>query len=372
MLDHGAQGARATRRPSRLAAGMVVALAALLITACSSSTPAATSSSAPSPAASASVAVASESAAPTPLTPMKIRVGYIPNANSSAMVAVATDQGLWAKYGLEPELSSFTNGPTQITALLAGDLDAGVIGPGAHWLPASGKATIIANEGIGWFEAILVQPDKGIATVEDLKGKSVGVPEGTSGDMVLQLALEKAGLTDADITKVNMDPDAIVPAFVAGQIDAAALWYPQLTEMQNRVKGSKILIGDKDFFPQMTLPGSFVASNDVIAKNPELIKRLDEVIQDFSDFAVANYDQTIAIAAKFSGEPMDLATDEAKYAQFFSSEQLTKYNNDGTIKGWLLGMENLFLKFGKLDKVVDPSTFLNTDLWNQAMAARGH
>jgi NitT/TauT family transport system substrate-binding protein len=365
MITYAARGARSPHLFSKVRISLAIALVVVMVAACSSAAPSTTPTT-------ASSLTANATPASTPLVPMKIRIGYIPNANSSSLEAVANAQNLWAKYGLIPDLSSFTNGPTQITALLAGDLDAGVIGPGAHWLPPSAKATIIANQGTGWGDMILIQPNKGINTVADLKGKSVGVPEGTSGDMILQLALGKAGLTDADITKVNMDPDAIVPAFVSGQIDAAALWVPQVTEMQTRVPGSKILIGDKDFFPQMTFPGSFVASNDVVKNNPELIIRLDEVIQDFSDYAVANYDQTTKLAAAFSGEPLDLANQEAKYNEFFTSQQLTTYNNDGTIKSWLLGMENLFVKFGKLDKVVDPSTFLNTSLWDQAMARRGH
>ena len=78
-----------------------------------------------------------------------IRVGYIADYFGTSLTAIANDQGLWAKHGLEPELKVFTNGPIQIQALGAGSLDFGYVGPGALWLPASGKAKIVAMNALG-------------------------------------------------------------------------------------------------------------------------------------------------------------------------------------------------------------------------------
>lgn len=85
------------------------------------------------------------------------------------------------------------------------------------WLPATGKAKVVAINTLAYADRVIGRP--GISTMRDLKGKKVGVPEGTSGDMVLNLALKKAGMTAADIQKVPMDPATVVSAFSAGQID---------------------------------------------------------------------------------------------------------------------------------------------------------
>ena len=69
-----------------------------------------------------------------------VNFGYIADFNGTSLLAIAEDQGLWEKYGLDVTATSFTNGPLQIQALGTGDLDFGYIGPGAFWLPASGQA----------------------------------------------------------------------------------------------------------------------------------------------------------------------------------------------------------------------------------------
>ena len=85
---------------------------------------------------------------PGELTP--ITYGYIPDFNGTSLLAIANDQKLWEKHGLKANLQTFTNGPLQIQAIGTGDLDFGYIGPGAMWLPASGKATgLVMSPGAG-------------------------------------------------------------------------------------------------------------------------------------------------------------------------------------------------------------------------------
>src|SRR5262249_24678067 len=154
----------------------------------------------------------------------EVRFGYIADYNGASLLAIAQKQGYWDDEGLSPDLKVFTNGPLQIQALGAGDLDFGYIGPGAFWLPASGQSKIVAIDTLTYAARVTGQP--GIRSIKHVKGKRVGVPEGTSGDMVLTLALSDAGMSTKDIQKVPMDPATVVSAFVSGQIDAAGIWYP--------------------------------------------------------------------------------------------------------------------------------------------------
>src|SRR5699024_519054 len=124
--------------------------------------------------------------------------------NGASLLAIADEQGLWEEHGLKENLQTFTNGPLQIQALGTGDLDFGYIGPGAPWLPASGKAKLLTVHGVGQAERVTARP--GISSIEDLAGKKVGIAEGTSGDMIVHLALEAAGMSLDDIEKVAMDP----------------------------------------------------------------------------------------------------------------------------------------------------------------------
>src|SRR5690625_7781580 len=54
-------------------------------------------------------------------------------------------------------------------------------------------------------------------------------PEGTSGDMIVQLALKEAGMSIEDVEKAAMDPATAVSALASGHVAAAGVVDP-LTE----------------------------------------------------------------------------------------------------------------------------------------------
>lgn len=283
-----------------------------------------------------------------------ITVGYIADFNGASLVAVANQQGLWAKHGLKASLKVFTNGPLQVQALNAGDLDFGYLGPGALWLPASGQAKVIAVNSIGLADRVIAKP--GITTIAGLKGKSVGIPEGTSGDMILRLALAKANLTINDVKKVAMDSSTVVTAFGAGQIDAAGIWYPLIDTIKKRVPNLVELAKNQDFYPQTTFPTVFVCRN-AVAQKSDLIGKMVGALREANDYRVAHLQDSIATTAKFMKVPESNLTSEAQNVKFFTSAELDKNTADGTVNAWLSTMNDLFVSFGKLKSATDPKTY---------------
>ncbi|MGW5188081.1 ABC transporter substrate-binding protein [Kribbella sp. NPDC004138] len=186
-----------------------------------------------------------------------VKVGYIADGNGASTVAVADQQGVWAKHGLRARTSVFTSGPLAIQALGTGDVDFAYIGPGALWLPMSGKAKVVALVSLGQADRVIAQP--GTASLRDLAGKPVGVPEGTSGDMLLNLALEKEGMTMSDIKRVVMDPPTAISAFISGQIQAAAIWYPHVATVAAR-KPDLVELVKSTVFPELAFPSALVAA----------------------------------------------------------------------------------------------------------------
>ena len=77
--------------------------------------------------------------------------------------------------------------------------------------PAQGQGKIfMLNSRETATARLFVQGDSGISSVADLKGKKVITTEGTTADIYLHRALEKAGLTRKDVTVVNAKmPDAV-------------------------------------------------------------------------------------------------------------------------------------------------------------------
>ncbi|MEU6791986.1 aliphatic sulfonate ABC transporter substrate-binding protein [Nonomuraea wenchangensis] len=289
-----------------------------------------------------------------------VRFGYIGDYNGASLLAVAQKQGLWEKQGLTPEIKVFTNGPLQIQALGAGDLDFGYIGPGAMWLPASGKAKVVSINTLGFADRVIGRP--GITSMQDLKGKKVGVPEGTSGDMVLNLALQKAGMTAADIQKVPMDAATVVSAFSAGQIDGAGLWYPLIDTIKEKVPDMTEIASTREY-PDNSFPNAFVSGTDT---DQELTTKVIKVLQEANDWRAAHPEETITeTAALLKLDPAKVKADAAN-VEVMSTADLVAKTKDGTVAKWLNSLGDFFVGTGQLKSRPEPSSYYTGDLYEKA------
>ncbi|GAA4496876.1 aliphatic sulfonate ABC transporter substrate-binding protein [Actinoallomurus oryzae] len=291
----------------------------------------------------------------------RVNFGYIGDFNGTSLLAVAKEKGLWKKHGLDAKTKVFTNGPLQIQALGTGDLDFGYIGPGAMWLPASGKAKVIAINTLGNADRVIAQP--GITSLAALRGKTVGVPEGTSGDMILTLALQSAGMTKKDVKIVPMDPSTIVSAFASNKIDAAGFWYPAIATIKKRVPGLVELAKNADFSAKVSFPTVFVAGNDVVAKERGKVEKVIAVLREAMQFRSEHPDQTIDYTAKMISAPPDQVKADAANSKTLPVAELDKDTRDGTIDKWLAGMNDYFAQAGKLPSPVSPKSYYTGDLF---------
>ncbi|MCW3840431.1 aliphatic sulfonate ABC transporter substrate-binding protein [Micromonospora yasonensis] len=294
----------------------------------------------------------------------EVTFGYIGDFNGTSLLAIANDQKLWAKHGLKADTKVFTNGPLQIQALGAGDLDFGYIGPGAMWLPASGQAKVVAINTLGNADRVIAQP--GVTSIQQLKGKTVGVPEGTSGDMILTLALRKAGVTKQDVKIVPMDPSTIVSAFSAKKIDAAGFWYPAIATIKKQVPDVVELAKNEDFAAEVSFPTAFVAGNQVVANEKAKTEKVLAVLRDAMRYRSENMDRSIALTAKILNVPVDQVKADAANVKVLSVDELDTMTKDGTIDKWLTGMSDYFVQAGKLKSPSDPKSYYTGDLFMAA------
>jgi NitT/TauT family transport system substrate-binding protein len=90
----------------------------------------------------------------------------------------------------------------------------------------------------------------GIASVRDLKGQRVAVEIGTMAQYTLLRALTRAGLTETDVTIVNLPLEDSLTAMQQQRVDAAALWEPFLTRAQAHGMGT--------IFTSREIPGEII------------------------------------------------------------------------------------------------------------------
>jgi NitT/TauT family transport system substrate-binding protein len=330
----------------------VLSLAATVLAALTGCANTATTEATPSaPATSGGEAVVEETVA-------KINFGYITDFSGTSLLAISKELGLWEKYNIDARYFTFTNGPLQIQAMGTGDLDFGFIGPGAFWLPASGQSKFISINNISDADRVIVRADSGITSMEQLRGKEVAYPGGTSGEQILRLALEAAGMTIDDVIPVIMDPSTLVAAFSAGQIDAAGIWYPNVGVIKNSVDIVE-LATNSDFTDKVSFPSAFIASNSIVESDPEVVARVQAVLKEANDYRYNNLDATVEIVAKQLGLDVDVVAQEKSFAKLLSTAELEAFTGDGTVIRWLDALNTSFIEAGRFETLPDAaSTFL--------------
>ncbi len=254
------------------------------------------------------------------------------------------------------EWKNFSSGGDVNTAFAAGAVDIGLVG-----LPAfvSGVAQGIPYKLImlydipGTMSGLVVREGTGIKSVADLKGKRVGVPFGSGSDYLLQGALDANGLTSDDVTLVNLQPQPIVAAWTTGQIDAAYIWAPILTQLIEQ-NGSLILndgeMADKGYFAGDVA----VVSDKFAAEHPDLVQAWVE--QNLRAVNWVNSDDQAALDAMM--KEYELTADQLKQAALPPAavfpgrdEQLTDLWFGNGAKG-IIGSSTRIGEFLKANKLI--------------------
>ena len=171
----------------------------------------------------------------------KIIIGHF--GNPTPMQLLSTSDELAKATGWEIEWRKFDAGTDVIAAMASGDVVLSELGSSPVAIGASSglEIQLIAySDVIGKAESLIARNDAGIASVADLKGKTVAVPIGSTAHYSLMGALQHEGLSEADVNIVGMKPDDIAAAWGQGTVDAAWIWQPVQSEI---LKSGSLIIG---------------------------------------------------------------------------------------------------------------------------------
>lgn len=153
-----------------------------------------------------------------------LRVGFFSGSPHSMPWYIAEQEGFWEELNIEIEYVPFINGPAMMEASSNWDL-ASVGAPGVlvgqlgHQLKMIGAVDYEKNLALFVREDSPLLEDK--AAYQDTTWL---YPVGTSLHMNLINALEQNGLTENDITSINMDVTSALTAFRGGEGDGLAVW----------------------------------------------------------------------------------------------------------------------------------------------------
>ena len=213
-----------------------------------------------------------------------LRIAYMPNWGALWAVSTAQAKGYFAEEGIKLELVPFEDGPTEIAAMESGNIDISYIGPGAHKLCSTGNAEVLLLQHLGDGDCIIGL--KGIKTLEELKGKTIGYAAGTSSETILVKALESVGMTMEDVNALSMDSTALTTAALSGSVDAVAAWSPFSLTILAEAADATDICSNVDF-PSLVSPGSWVVNPKWADANADLMTRFVRAMYKGMDYAAA-------------------------------------------------------------------------------------
>jgi len=279
---------------------------------------------------------------------------------------VAIEKKLFEKAGVDVKFEWFDY-VASMDAFAAGQLDAVPMTNGDTLVTGStgGKGVmILLNDYSNGNDMVVGAP--GIDSVADLKGKKVGVEVGFVGHLLLLNALEKAGLSESDVTLVNVPTNETPQVLASGDVSAIVAWQPNSGQALTQVPGAKALYTSADE------PGLIY---DVLAVNPSSLaqRRADwqkvvDVWYQTVDFILdpETQEEAVSIMAARVGvtaEEYKPLIDGTKILTLEEAKKiLVKEDGFGSLYGSSKIADDFNLKYEVYDKPQDLTSYIDTSL----------
>ena len=236
----------------------------------------------------------------------KVRVGLATAIYTNyAPVYAAEALGTYKAKGLEVEITPYQGGGAAQQALAAGAADIiNFFPPGVAIAVKKGvKEKIISGGGPptphGWH--LMVKSDSPIKSLKDLNGRKIGISaKGSTTDFY---ALWSGIAAGGQVTTVPVGGRGLIPGVNSGALDGMVLW-PNLT--YRLIEGGKYRsVVDFGAVMKTNLPEVWVASQAMIDKKPDVVRRFLEAVMKTTKHMQDNEAYGLGYIKKYTKEKND-------------------------------------------------------------------
>lgn len=259
--------------------------------------------------------------------------------------------------GVEVNLVNFDSGKDVNTALASGSIDISELGSSPVSLGISTDVdyeVFWIGDIIGSAESLVVKNDSGIESLADLKGKKVATPFASTAHYSLLNALQLEGISESDVTLLDLQPDDIYAAWQRGDIDAAYVWYPVLS---NLLEDGKVITHSGELAEKGVITADLnVVRTEFAEKYPEIVAnyvkiqiKANEILNDESDKAAEEISSILEISKE------DAADQITQFDYLTPDEQIEYLNNQ--IPETLKNTADFLVEQGSIKSAADAETF---------------
>ncbi|MBV9735986.1 MAG: ABC transporter substrate-binding protein [Acidisphaera sp.] len=262
---------------------------------------------------------------PTPaaadeLTPLKVAGSVIWWGQIPIMVAI--EKGLFKKQGLDVTMENIPASGDRVAALTAGSVQFSNLGRIAVITEAAR-----GNQGFYFFANIDDSPGNegcwarpGFANFTALRGQKVAA--NTSAEITMNGLLANEGMTEKDVQFVNLPGGEMAAALANGNVDAACVWEPLLSNVKKAVPDGKLLGLDTDTpnykkFGTMASPDIVIISRKLVEQTPDVARRLTVAMFEGVAYTNEHPDETAAtVAHNFHKSPEEVLAAMKQFKYF--------------------------------------------------------
>ncbi|MEE7463743.1 sulfonate ABC transporter substrate-binding protein [Methylobacterium fujisawaense] len=235
--------------------------------------------------------------------PGVLRIGYQKNG----ILVVAKQQKIIEKR-LEPlgyavRWVEFSFGPPLLEALSLDGIDLGQTGDAPPIFAQAARSNLVyaaAQEAGGSGAGILLPKGSEIRSLDELKGKRVAFAKASSSHNLTIAALEKAGLSYADIEPVTLAPADAAAAFARGSIDAWTIWDPYFA-IAEQGEGVRVLVRATDVTPQNNF---FLASRPFAESRAPVLTAVIDALGEVAAWCTQNRGAVAELLSQGTGVPL--------------------------------------------------------------------
>jgi NitT/TauT family transport system substrate-binding protein len=232
----------------------------------------------------------------------RLKIAYSSADASNAIWFLSLDAGLYRKHGLDVELVFIQSSTTSVSSVVAGDIQVANTSGGAVASAVVGGANLVMTACyINTLPYELVVQES-VRSVEDLKGKSVGISRvGSASDVAARVLIKGLGLEpvkDVPIIQVG-GPSERAAAFRTGRI----VGFPSPPGTIHLAKGipHRIMISTADFQKRFDFP--YICSTttkNYLATKRDGVRRLTMALIEATHFLKTRKEETKKYIAKYT------------------------------------------------------------------------
>jgi NitT/TauT family transport system substrate-binding protein len=184
-------------------------------------------------------------------------------------LVIGVKEGFFEKAGVDVEYTVVEDPVQRFNAFKAGSLNAiATTVDTFSRTNANGVASVMVlglDASVGG-DGIVAKKD--ITSVEQLKGQTVAVSQGSTSQWLLAYVLDQHGLSLNDVKQTDLTSGDAGAAFVAGSVPVAVTWEPWLSKAEENPDGH-VLASTKEYPDIITDEVAF--SPDFVKENPDSI-----------------------------------------------------------------------------------------------------